>query len=135
MSPRTLEKSLAGLSILIVDDEPLIRWAMAETLTAEGHSVWQASDAKETLERLSAGSPPDVIFLDYHLPDANNMTLLATIRRVVPKSSVIMMSAYGTPDVQADAFKLGAYCVVSKPFEMCELAPLVRQASESSHRT
>lgn len=124
------EKS-PGLRVLIVDDEPLIRWSMAETLAHVGHTVTEASDAKETLQRLSAGPVPDIILLDYRLPDSNDLKLLQTIRGVAPNSPVIMMTAYGTPAVQDGALKLGAYRVVSKPFEMRDLAPLVQQAYKS----
>ena len=108
-----------------------MRWAMAETLARAGHTVREASDANETLQRLSTGPAPHVIVLDCRLPDSNNLTLLEAIRLIAPHSSVIMMTAYGTPATQADALKLGASRVVSKPFEMRELAPLVRQAYES----
>lgn len=129
--PHERQESPQALGVLIVDDEPLIRWAMGETLAHAGHSVSEASDAKETLQRLSTGPAPDVIFLDYRLPDSKNLTLLETIRRVAPHSPVIMMTAYGTPAAQADALRLGAYRVLSKPLEMHELAPLVREAYAS----
>ena len=74
---------------------------------------------------------PDVILLDYRLPDSDDLRLLETIRRVAPKSPVIMMTAYGTPAMQAGALNLGAYRVVSKPVELRDLAPLVQQAYES----
>ena len=119
------------LRVLIVDDEPLIRWSMAETLAHAGHAAMEASNAKETLQRLSADPIPDVILLDYRLPDSNDLKLLETIRQVAPNSSVIMMTAYGTPAVQAGALELGAFRVVSKPLEMRDLAPLVQQAYES----
>ena len=99
---------------------------MAETLADSGHVVTVASDAKETLQRLSTGPAPDVILLDYRLPDSNDLKLLEAIRRVAPNSPVIMMTAYGTPAVQAGALELGAYRVVSKPLEMRDLGPLVR---------
>ena len=130
ISPELPEK-FADLRVLIVDDEPLIRWSISETLEHIGYTVTEASDAKETLRRLSGGLVPDVILLDYRLPDSNDLKLLETIRRVAPDSPVIMMTAYGTPAVQAGALELGAYRVVSKPLEMADLAPLVRQAYES----
>jgi two-component system, NtrC family, response regulator AtoC len=116
------------LRVLIVDDEPLIRWSMAETLSDAGHAVAEASDAKETLRQLSSGPAPDVILLDYRLPDSNDLRLLANIRQTVPTSSVIMMTAYGTPEVVNGAVELGAYRVLSKPVEMRDLVPLVHQA-------
>lgn len=124
------EKS-SPLRVLIVDDEPLIRWSMSETLAQTGHAVSEAANASETLQRLSAGPAPDVILLDYRLPDSNDLRLLATIRRVAPASPVVMMTAYGTPAVQAGALELGAFRVVTKPLDMSDLAPLVQQAYES----
>jgi two-component system NtrC family response regulator len=123
----TVKKS-PKLHVLIVDDESLIRWSMAETLLHAGCEVSEAGNAKETLRRLSAGPAPDVILLDFRLPDSNDLTLLETIRRVLPQSGVVMMTAYGTPAMQAGALELGAHRVVSKPVEMGDLLPLVQEA-------
>jgi two-component system response regulator AtoC len=125
-----LEKAPA-LRVLIVDDEPLIRWSMSETLTQTGHTVSEAPDAKETLRRLALEPTPDVILLDYRLPDSNDLELLETIRRIAPRSSVVMMTAFGTPAVQAGALELGAFRVMTKPLEMSELSALVQQAYQS----
>ena len=122
-----VEKSPA-LRVLIVDDEPLTRWSMAETLTHVGHSVTEAGDAKETLQQLSTGPVPDVVLLDYRLPDSNDLKLLETVRRVAPKSPVIMMTAYATRAVEDGALRLGAYRVVPKPLEMEDLESLIQQA-------
>jgi two-component system, NtrC family, response regulator AtoC len=130
ISLEALKKS-PGLRVLIVDDEPLIRWSMSETLADTGHSVMEASDARETLQRLADGPAPDVILLDYRLPDSDDLRLLANIRRVAPHSSVVMMTAFGTPAVQAGALELGAFRVVTKPLEMRDLTLLVEQAYES----
>lgn len=92
------------------------------------------SDAKETVQLLTDGRAADVVVLDYGLPDSNDLTLLARIRRVAPGSQVIMMTASGTPDVRAGALKLGAYCVVSKPFEIRDMTALIRQAYESRYQ-
>jgi DNA-binding NtrC family response regulator len=119
------------LHVLIVDDESLIRWSMAETLAHAGWQVTEAGTAKETLQRLSAGQAPDVILLDYRLPDSSDLKLLETIRRIVPKSPVVMMTAYGTPAMQSGALQLGAHRVVSKPVEMRDLLPLVREAYDA----
>ncbi len=126
-----MAKKSPSLHILIVDDEPLIRWSMAETLGHEGHTITEAADAKQTLERLSEAPPPDVILLDYRLPDSNNLKLLETIRRIAPGSTIVMMTAFGTPEVVAGAERLGAYCVLNKPLEMRGLPMLVQQAYES----
>lgn len=119
------------LRILVVDDEPLIRWSIAETLADRGHHITEAGNAREALQRLSQELRPDVILLDYRLPDSDDLQLLAAVRRELPATPVIMMTAFGTPDMVAGATKLGAFCVLTKPVEMRELPPLVEQAYAS----
>jgi len=121
-------KNPPGLHVLVVDDEPLIRWSMAETLAHAGCAVSEAGDAREALNCVSAAPQPDVILLDYRLPDSNDLKLLAAIRLALPGSPVIMMTAFGTPDVFDGAEQLGAYRVLNKPVEMRDLATLVCQA-------
>ena len=70
--------------------------------------------------------PIDAVVLDYRLPDSNDLTLLATIRGLSPDSAVVLMTAFGTPEITKGAFELGVYDVLHKPFELTELAPLLR---------
>ena len=119
-------KNSPRLRILVVDDEPLIRWSLSETLEESGHVVVEAGDAESAIRSVSAGSPFDVVLLDYRLPDSNDLNLLATIRTI--ESAVIMMTAFGTPEGMTSALTLGAYQVIPKPFEVHEVAALVLQA-------
>ena len=130
--PLMLKKS-PNVSVLIVDDEPLIRWSLAETLTDRGYGVLEAGDGRGAVEVLSEASDPvDVIMLDYRLPDSNGLQLLARIRSLSPASRVVLMTAYGTPEVIAEAMRLGAVCVVNKPIEMHDVADLVAAARGSA---
>jgi DNA-binding NtrC family response regulator len=118
-----------GLRVLVVDDEPLIRWSLAETLSERGYLVTEAGDAAATRSAVrNVDEAPDVVLLDFRLPDSNDLGLLATIRREVPAAQVILMTAHGTPETIRGALELGAYCVVSKPFEVADLARLVSEA-------
>ena len=117
-----------ALRVLIVDDEPLIRWSLAETLADRGHTVTEAADAAETRLALRQTPAPDVVLLDFRLPDSNDLGLLRTIRHHAPHTQVILMTAHGTPEMTRDALALGAYRVVSKPFAVQELAALVSEA-------
>lgn len=117
------------LRVLVVEDEPLIRWSIAETLVRMGHTVIEADDAESAVRVLGEmPEPADVVLLDYRLPDSNDLNLLATIRRLAPGSAVVMMTAYGTPDVTRGALELGAYGVVDKPFDMHDLEPILLDA-------
>ena len=120
-----------ALHVLVVDDEPLIRWSLAETLTDAGHVVEEAGDGATALRTLTDhdNGTFDVVLLDYRLPDSNDLNLLSEIRRVAPQSAVVMMTAYGTPEVISGALQLGAYRVVSKPFEVHDMAELVVDAA------
>src|SRR5512143_2252953 len=120
---------MSPLHVLLVDDEALIRWAASETLAAHGHSVTEAVDAKTALQALRGAAVPfAVILLDYRMPDSNDLTLLAAIRQATPATQVILVTAYGAPEVTRGALELGAYRVVNKPVDMQMLADLVAEA-------
>ena len=120
-----------SLRVLIVDDEPLIRWSLAETLSDGGHGVTEAGDGETALRLLAAGSEFDVIVLDYRLPDSNSLSLLSSVRQAAPASAIILMTAFGSPEIVEGALRLGAYQVVPKPFEVHEMAALVQRAYAS----
>ena len=124
-----LEKNSPRLRVLIVDDEPLIRWSLAETLMDSGHTVIEAGDGEAAVRLLTdADRPFDVVLLDYRLPDSNDLNLLTTIRRIAPGTAVVMMTAFGVPEVAVGAAQLGAYRIVHKPFEVHDMAKLILEA-------
>ena len=109
----------------MVDDEPLIRWSVAESLSDLGLDVEQASDAASALRIVTnAALPFDVVVLDLRLPDMDDLSLLGTLRQLMPGASLILMTAFGTPELVADARAMGA-AVLNKPFELDELKRLV----------
>jgi len=96
--------------ILVVDDELLIRWSLSEALTAAGYAVVEGRDAAEARQAIrDQDHKPDVVVLDYRLPDSNDLGLLTTIRHEAPTVPVILMTAYGTAEVVKGALDLGAY--------------------------
>ena len=128
-----MPKKSPNVRVLIVDDESLIRWSLAETLTDEGYGVLEAADGQGALEALrDTPRPIDVIMLDYRLPDSNGLQLLGKIRALSPGSRVVMMTAHGSPEVIAEAVRLGAVCVVNKPIDMHGVADLVSRVYASS---
>ncbi len=121
------------LRVLVVEDELLIRWSIAETLAHAGHVVIEAQDGATAVRALrDAAEPFDAVVLDYRLPDSDDLALLATLRRLSPGSAVILMTAFGTPEVAKGALDLGAYQVVHKPFDMHDLEPLLFEACRST---
>jgi DNA-binding NtrC family response regulator len=126
-SSRAREKSLEH-RVLVVEDEGLLRWSLVQTLLDHGFAVMQASSGAEALNIVATGGRFDVALLDLRLPDSNDLSLLATLRRLIPHTAVIMMTAFSTPETTQSALELGAIRVVGKPFEMGEMADFVRQA-------
>jgi len=118
--------------VLIVDDEFLIRWALRQALEVMGYGVIEAADAASTRRAMAAVELPDAVLLDYRLPDSNDLGLLSSIRRSRPEMPVIMMTAHGTPEMVKGALDLGAYRIVSKPFEVQQVAELVGEALKAA---
>jgi DNA-binding NtrC family response regulator len=127
-----MTNSAHGLCVLVVEDETLIRWSIAETLAQGGHRVVEAGSAGAAVQALrNAPTPIDVVLLDYRLPDSDDLDLLADIRRMSPDSAVLMMTAFGTPDVTKGAIDLGAHRILNKPFDMLGLEKVVLEAFDS----
>ena len=119
--------------VLAVDDEALIRWSLAETLGERGYDVTEAGDGRMALAAIEeARDPFDVVLLDYRLPDSADLRLLERVRQLAPTARVIMITAHNSPELAQGAAALGAYSVVSKPFEVESLAALVNQARQDA---
>lgn len=124
-----MDRKSPALRVLIVDDEPLIRWSLAEALGDCGYDIVETGDARGARSAIAETFPEfDVVLLDLRLPDSEDLSLLASIRQQSPHSKVILMTAFGTPEVTHRALVMGAFRVVGKPFEMHDLADLVAEA-------
>lgn len=124
-----MRENSAPVRVLVVDDEALIRWSLIETLNETGHETAAAKDAGSAVRALLESTIPfDVVLLDFRLPDSNDLTLLSQMRRLSPRTQVILMTAYGSTEVVKGALALGAFRVVGKPLEMREVPELVAQA-------
>jgi DNA-binding NtrC family response regulator len=127
-SSHAAEEKLTPMRVLVIDDDPMMRWALTETLRERGWQVAEGGDARETEAAIQKTRPPfDVVLLDYRLPDSDDLSLLASVRALSPNSKVIMMTAFETPDMVRDALDLGACIVLGKPFDMETVPALVGQ--------
>jgi DNA-binding NtrC family response regulator len=125
----TLMAKKSAPTVLVVDDEALIRWSLTEMLGERGYAVTEAADARMAVAAIQkAVYPFDVVLLDYRLPDSADLRLLEKVRHLAPTSQVIMITAHNSPELAQGAAALGAYRVISKPFEVESLAALVNQA-------
>ncbi len=120
---------MSPLNVLVVDDEPLVRWSVAETLEESGYRVTQAGDALSALEALNGkGGAADLVLLDLRLPDSSDLGVLSMMRRLSPKTPVILMTAYGSDTLRKEARSRGACAVIDKPFDMSSLPAIVSDA-------
>jgi DNA-binding NtrC family response regulator len=124
------------ISVLVVDDELLIRKSLTKVLRARGYRVEAASTGAEGLEKIDE-QRPQVMILDMRLPDTDGLSVLKRAREVDPLLQVIVITAFGDVQSAVDAMKLGACDFLRKPYEMEEIALATdaaaknfRQASE-----
>ncbi len=104
-----------GARILVVDDEPLLREFLEETLRRTGHEVICAAGGDEALRRVSL-DPPDLVLLDIRLQGRDGLSLLPEFRRLCPEAPVIMMTGHGTLESAVTAWRAGAFDYLVKPF-------------------
>ena len=103
-------------NLLIVDDELGMRQFLTHLLQREGHAVRVAESGRRAMELLRE-MPADLIISDVKMPDMGGIELLRAAREMLPEVEVIMMTAFARVETARDAFLLGAYDFVQKPFD------------------
>lgn len=123
-----------GRWILVADDEEEMRNLLSTVLRTDGYTVSEAKDGQELLSMLVAktasdGSPisPDLVVTDVQMPGATGMRVLAHVRRAHPTVPVILITAFGSAELHAQAKRLGAATVLDKPFNLVELRKLIQR--------
>ena len=101
-------------TVLITDDNELIRETLEKALVGEGYRVRLAKDGRECLETARLGDI-DLILLDMRLPDINGIDVLQRLRQEQTDSVVLMMTAYGDVESTKRALELGAFDFIRKP--------------------
>ena len=117
----------AGLKVLVVEDEALIRMDLAEMLTEEGYVVaGEAGDGEQALE-LARRLHPDLVIMDIKMPKVDGITAAAAIvdERIAP---VVMLTAFSQRDLIEQARDVGAMAYLVKPFQRHELVPAIELA-------
>ncbi len=115
--------------ILIVDDEPFNLDLLEQELTDQGYTIERANNGSEALKKAESFRP-ELILLDYMMPDMNGLEVLKELRRRENHVPVVIVTAYGTIERAVQAMKEGAYDFVPKPFEPDHLALTVQKVLE-----
>ena len=118
-------------SVLIVDDERILRESMANLLEDEGYESIQAENGRVAHELLLE-RPVDVVLSDVRMPEMDGMNLLGHIKQIAPQTPVIMMTAYGTVEDAVAAIRNGAWDYLLKPVQFDDLLLKIKRAIEFS---
>lgn len=115
-----------GRRVLIIDDEKVILDLTAIILKNRGYTVLTASDAPTGFKIIEA-SLPELVLLDYMMPDMDGLTALKEIRRRYPDTYVIMFTGKGSEEIAVDLMKAGASDYVLKPFNNQDLSDRIEK--------
>jgi CheY-like chemotaxis protein len=118
-------------SILVVDDEPIVRGAIIRALSGWGFRIHEAETAQEAMTVLTttlAGEQPQLVIIDIILPDDNGVRLAEQIREEFPNQRILYMSAYSRDVVWAEGLRDGTEEFMPKPFTAQELIRKVETA-------
>src|SRR5882724_13719859 len=115
--------------ILIVDDEPSNRKILGQELVHKGFAVDTARGGKEALAKIESAAP-DLVILDYMMPDMSGLDVLKELRKKGNDTPVIMITAYGSVERAVEVMKAGAYDFITRPFDPDHIELVVRKAIE-----
>lgn len=115
--------------VLIVDDEEILTWIMSKTLSKDQkrYEILVANECNKALEIMET-TPVELVITDIRMPGLSGLDLLGEIREKYPETKVIIMTAYGNPEVQKEANERGCLHYIEKPFKIEDLRGLILDA-------
>lgn len=105
------------LDVLVVDDQPGVRYLLDVIITEEGHRVRLARNGYEAVEAVKAAKP-DLVIMDVRMPQMGGIEALGKIKIISPETEVVLMTAYVSDETVQMALKKGALCCFTKPFDV-----------------
>lgn len=116
-------------TILIIDDEPIIRKLLVRMMELEGYEVFQAADRASGLKLLTAKTP-QLVLCDVFLPDGNGVEMVKEIKELQPETEVILLTAHGNIPDGVQAIKNGAFDYITKGDDNNKIIPIISRAME-----
>ena len=115
--------------IVVIDDEPAMVEVISTLCRENGHQVFPFNSAERAMEELT-GIVPQVVIADIKMEKVTGFDVLEFVRRALPQTAVILITAYASVEKAVEAMKLGAYDFVTKPFKIDELKFTIQRALE-----
>lgn len=116
-------------SVLVIDDEAVIRRLLEKELATGEREIMTAADGRDAL-MMVRNNWFDVILMDLRLPDVSGLDLLIEVKELLPSTEIIMITGHGDIDSAVQAMKLGAYDFIPKPFNLDQLDLLIEKARQ-----
>jgi len=121
---------MSAATILIIDDDKLIRWSLSTVLGRAGYRIREAATGKEGLAAVES-SKSDLVLLDIMLPDMDGFAVLEAIRQAHPDLPVLTMTADATPETTRRALRIGSSGHLEKPCDSVALLAAVSEVLQS----
>ncbi len=124
-----METTAIQRTILLAEDEEVLRQSLAELLGEEGYRVIQARNGREAHE-VALAQPVDLVLTDIRMPEMDGLTLLGHLQRIAPQTPVVVLTAFGTVESAVAAMRAGAADYLLKPVQFDDVLVRVRRALE-----
>lgn len=121
-------KERKKLDVLVVDDQPGVRYLLDVIIKEEGHRVRLGKNGLEAVEAVKT-SRPDLVFMDIRMPQMDGIEALGKIKIISPETEVVLMTAYVSDETVQVALNKGALCCFTKPFDVDTLKAFIRDFS------
>ena len=119
--------------ILVVDDEPAVRFGIRDFLELQGYEVDEAENCQDA-RHLFGNSRPDIVIADYMLPDGTALDLLPRLKEIDSEIPLLVLTAHGSIDLAVKAIKEGAEQFLTKPIEMAALQVILQRLLETQRK-
>lgn len=121
-------KKLHDKSVLIVDDDSGMLRALDKVLTGEGAAVTRAQWAGDAMDILNERQKSfDLVITDLRMPFVTGLTVVYAIHKIFPDLPVIVLTAFGSPDVEAECVRQGAVALLEKPLDSAQLLDVIER--------
>lgn len=121
------------LDILVVDDQPGVRYLLDIVISEAGHKAYTAQNGLEAVE-MARTIRPNLVFMDVRMPVMGGLEALARIKSITPETEVVIMTAYGSDETIEEAQKLGALGCIAKPFDIDDIKDFILDYAKKKPR-